>query len=240
MRSRRQRWAIAGLIIASASCTDAAQSQVTVPVHALGVSGGLVTLGNWQIGFCVAKVALGPMYFCAAASGSATLCQSAQAEVRSIAVVDLLDLRPQSIGWLRGETGRVRSASFDYGILWTATQSNAASHPSNTLGHSAYFEGEARNGVLAVPFTATIDIAPQYRGQRTVPTVATEGTLTSNQEPLTIRLDFGKWFSQVDFDKQAAGQTLTILPGSSEHNAVVLGMTSISPPQFGWGQTPLQ
>lgn len=181
-----------------------------------------------------ARLAFGPVYFCAASSGSATLCESAAAELRAITIVDLLDPTPQRLGDVDGLTGELRSASYDFGLTWAPAESAYSVGPGNSIGHSAALEGEARRGDDVVPFTAVLELPPQYQGQRAVPTTPAAGVVDAGIARLEVRFDAGAWASRINFDRQPAGARLAIAPGSSEHNAVVLGMTSIDPPLFTW------
>jgi hypothetical protein len=230
------RRVVTGLaVVLAAGCLKSSQSVVKYPAYAVAVPPSTEpNAEGWTITLSAATVAFGPAYFCAASSGSATLCEAPSAELRSIGVVDLLDPSPQEIGTVDGLSGELHSASYDFGIGWTTTQAEATVWPENSLGHSAYFEGEARRGDDVIPFVATVDIAPQYRGQRAIPTTAAQGSVSEDVERLEVHFDPGAWLAKVNFDRHTPGEAIEITPGTPDHNAIVLGMNSTATPQLTW------
>jgi hypothetical protein len=184
-----------------------------------------------------AAIAFGPVYFCAAASGSATLCETAVAELPRIAAIDGLDPSPQRIGQVNGFEGDLRSASYDYGVHWFLTEPAPVGDPHAAGGHSARLVGEARRGEQEVNFTATIDVVAQFQGQRSVPSAPVSAHVKGDGDVrLDVRFDVGAWVTEIDWDAAAetGNGTYTIEPGSRDHNALVIAMVSTDPPQFVW------
>jgi len=216
------------------ACLQSSQQAETVLAEAVATVPNTFAVGAWMVTLREAQVALGPVYFCAASSGSATLCETAAAELRNVTVVDALRSLPQPLGVVHALTGTVRSASLDFGLTWETTQTSATPAPSNVLGHSAQLEGEARRGDDVIPFTITVDLKAQYRGQRAVPTLAAEGVISAQTARLEVRINPAAWLSQLDFDRLPPNAPLTVTPTSPEHTALAVAMTSLAPPIFVW------
>ncbi len=181
-----------------------------------------------------ATVAFGPAYFCASASGSATLCEAALGEIRRVTAIDALAEGPTPLGTYEGFAGDVRSASYDYGIHWFLPQQEASSAPEAPGGHSAHVRGMASRAGTSVRFEANIDVAPLFRGQRAVPTTKVEGTVTEATSRIEVRFDVASWLLAVDFGAamDAGVDPFVIGPSMRDHDAVVIRMVSTHPPSF--------
>lgn len=236
-RSVSKALGVAGLLLVLLSCIQSSQTRIAVPAYAIAAPPGEVRVGGWTVTLTVAELGFGPVYFCAASSGSATLCETAAAELRTISTVNMLTASPQFLGNVDGLTGGIRSASFDFGITWYPTQASAVAAPSSARGHSVYLEGKARRGTDILPFTALIDVVAQFRGQRAVPTVAAVGVVSESTSSLEVHFDVAKWLLQIDFDRVPPGP-LVIGPTSAEHNAIAQAMVATRPPEFVWTQSP--
>lgn len=232
----------------SSGCLEASQEAVDYEAVAVPRGNGTAVAGEWSIALSRAEVALGPFYFCAAASGSSTLCESAIAEIRAVAVVNAL-AAPALIGRVRGFSGRIQSVSFDFGISWFKTQTNAAPAPPLPGGHSIRLAGEARKGAsLRVPFTADVDVVPQFQGQNAISTAPATADVQSSATRLEIVFDPASWLRQIDFDAMAAALASTaaaaapgtaaapyaIVPGTPEHGAILVGIKNLSPLELRW------
>lgn len=215
---------------AGAACLDSPQELVSYEAVAVPSGSSARTTGNWTVSLTRADVALGPFYFCAAASGSSTLCESSVAELRTVTVVDALAKSPVALGRVDGFTGVIKSAAYDYGISWFDTMT------APTPSHSMHFEGTASSRDAQITFTGDIDIVPQFQGQNAIPTAPVDANVTTRTRRLEVHLDPARWFAQVDFDAlRAAGQTtLTIAPGTLEHNQLLLGIKNLAPPELRW------
>lgn len=224
--------------VSQPGCIQTAQE--TVSYEAVAVSRGTTaTVDGWTITLTRADVALGPFYFCAAASGSSTLCSSSIAELTSVHTVDAILASPTPIGTVRGFTGRIRSAAYDYGISWFETQSVPSTAHALEGGHSIHLEGEASKDNTRIAFVAEIDAVPQYRGQHAIVTAPAEADISSSDVRLEVTLDPAAWLKGVDFDAlPSAGASkakpFRIRPGTPEHDAVLLGLKNLAPPRLEW------
>ena len=181
-----------------------------------------------------ARVAFGPAYFCASASGSATLCEAALGEIRRVTAVDALAPAETPLGTYVGFAGDVRSASYDYGIHWFLPEQEVGPSPEAPDGHSARVRGVASRAGTSVRFEAEIDVAPLFQGQRAVPTTQVEGAVTEATSRLEVRFDVASWFSAVDFGAalDAGADPFVFGEGARDHDAVVIRMVSTHPPSF--------
>jgi hypothetical protein len=233
---------IAPLLLAG--CSGTGQPEIAYEVFVAPAPAAAITAGAWTVTLDEATVAFGPAYFCAAASGSATLCDVAVSELRGAAAFDALG-GPQPLGSAQGFAGQVRSASYDYGISWLLTGASPRPAPAAPGGRSARFAGSATRGAETVRFLAEIEVLAQYRGQRAVPTTPADAELDERVTRLDIALDAGAWLTGVDFDEVATieGDPKRIELGTDDasteareraHNAIVIAMVSTRPPTFTW------
>lgn len=225
------------LLLAAAGCAGTGQPEVSYQAFAVGSDPAPFPAGAWTVTLDEATVAFGPVYFCASATGSATLCEVALAELTEVTAVDAVDPAPQPLGLIRGFAGDIRSASFDYGIHWFLTDTNPVAAPEAPGGRSARFRGRAeRDGAPPLSFTADVEILPQYQGQRAVPSAPAAATVGDEGARLEVRFDPRAWVERVDFDDlAAAGVTeVTIAPGDRAHDALVIAMVAQRPPAFAW------
>jgi hypothetical protein len=235
---------VLALGVSSAGCIEASQQPVDYDAVAVTRNGGAATIDGWSITLTRADVALGPFYFCAASSGSSTLCESSIAELARVGVVDALAKAPSPIGRVHGFTGAVRSVSYDLGISWFDTQTEATPAPSLPRGHSMRLEGEARKGAQRVAFTADVDVVPQYQGQNAISTASATADVASSATRHEVVLDPASWLKQVDFDAMAAavaasgGAPFAIEPGTEQHSAVLVGLKNLAPPELRWVSAP--
>jgi hypothetical protein len=226
------------------ACIEASQDPVDYDAVAIPHGTGTAVVQGWTVTLTRADVALGPFYFCAAASGSSTLCASSVAEVTHVSVVNGLARVPAPIGVVHGFTGNIQSASYDLGISWFDTQIAATPAPSLPGGHSMRLEGVATKGAVTIPFTADVDVVPQYQGQNAVSTASAFARVTSSATRLEIGFDPLLWLKQLDFDGIATSVAKTgtvpfaIRPGMPEHAAILVGLKNISPLELHWVTTP--
>jgi hypothetical protein len=224
-------------------CIEASQDPVDYEAVAVPRGDGTVMVSGWMVTLTRADVAVGPFYFCAAASGSSTLCASSIAEVARVSLVDALARAAVPVGAVHGFTGNVQSASYDFGISWFDTQTEPTPAPALPGGHSMRLEGHANNGTVTIPFTADVDVVPQYQGQNAISTAPASATVKSAATRLEISFDPAAWLKQLDFDVVAASVAATgklpfvISPGMPEHTAILVGLKNLSPPEFRWVDT---
>ncbi len=230
------RVALAILFAATAGCSNTGQPEVSYPAFAVPAAPAPITAGEFTITLEEAVVAFGPAYFCAAASGSATLCDTALAELTEITAIDLLNPAPQPLGMVNGFTGEIRSASYDFGIYWLLSDGERTRAEAAPGGHSARIRGHAVSSEGAIEFIANVDVLAQFQGQRAVPTAPTSAIIGEEGARLEVHMDAGAWVQEVDWKAVAdAGvQPYEIAIGTPEHNAIVIAMVSTRPPKFVW------
>ena len=222
------------------ACIESPQDPVSYAAVAVQRGDGTSTIDGWTITVTRADIALGPFYFCAASSGSSTLCGSSVAELTQVSVVDALHAAPSPIGTVRGFTGSIQSASYDFGISWFDTQTVATPASALPAGHSLHLEGAARKGAQVVTIVADVDVLPQYQGQNAVATAPASANVTSGATRLEVVLEPAAWFRQLDFDALAAkgAAPIVIKPGTDEHTALLVGLKNLAPPELRWVTTP--
>jgi hypothetical protein len=222
------------LLFLLAACGDTGQKVVAYPLTGQGGSAQL-SAGRWQLTFDEARLALGPIYFCATAAASSDLCPVAVNELADVVVLDGLGGAGQPLGTIRGTTGGVRSAAYDLGINWFATQRMPTPHPAAPGGHAARFGGSASDGSTSRRFTAEIDVAPQFAGELAVRGVAVQVEITPATAGLSVAVDATELWRAVDLDALfAAPGDVTVLPGSRAHDALVFALTAGAPFRFTW------
>ena len=246
LRARSLLLAAIAALASGSGCIDSSQKPLdyeAVAVTRAASSSGTASsamLGEWSVTLTRADIALGPFYFCAAASGSSTLCASSIAEVAHVSIVNALAASSSPIGTVHGFSGTVQSVSYDFGISWFDTQIAATPAPALPGGHSLRLEGEARKGTLRVPFTADVDVVPQYQGQNALSTASANAVVDSSATRLEVVLDPVRWLAQLDFDDVAqklaasGASSFAIAPGMPEHGAVLVGLKNLAPLQFRW------
>lgn len=221
-----------GLVLSG--CTGTGQPDVSFPAFYVPMARATFDVDDVTVSLSEARVAFGPAYFCASASGSATLCETALGEIRDESIFDALSSDRQMVGTYQGFVGQVRSGSYDHGIHWFLPQQEAHASPEAPAGHSALFRGTASRMGTQVAFEMQIDVVPPYRGQRAVPTVAIQGHVTEATESVEMRVDVESWLSTVDYERiLASGQNPYVLAsGEVDHDAVVIRMVSNAPVEF--------
>lgn len=221
-------------------CIEASQEPVAYDAVAVTRGNGTLAIEGWTVTLSRADVALGPFYFCAASSGSSTLCASSISELTTVSVVSALGPAPSKLGTVHGFTGAIHSASFDFGISWFDTQTEATPAPVLPGGHSIHLEGAAQKGTTRIPFVADVDVVPQYQGQNALSTAPAAADVSSKATRLEVVLEPAGWLKQLHFDDIAAevartGQTpFVIAPGTSEHGAILVGLKNLAPIELRW------
>lgn len=240
MRCRRFASIVAFGVLASigggTACLEAPQSRVEYSAVAVTTGHRTIAVGSWDVTLDRAAVAFGPAYFCAAASGSSTLCATALGEVASTVQIDALAAGPTPLGRVTGFTGHIESVSYDLGILWLDTQQQPNVSTAAPGGHSLELSGTATKGGVRVPFVARVDVVPQFQGQRAVATAPAVGDVDSSDVVLEVHLDPVRWLAQIDFEAAAAKpeRPLVFAPGSPEHGAILVGLKNLAPIEFRW------
>ena len=226
--------------LASHGCGETGQEEVSYPLFASGNAESSFVTGDYEVTLEVARIGFGPAYFCATSGASSDLCPSAMAEFTASATVDGLAEGAQQLGEIRGVTGEIRSATYDYAFNWFATQRSAAPGAGAPGGHSAHFEGRVVRGTTQFRFVADIDVVPQIQGSRAVQGARISADVQDDRVRLDVRFDPTAWWRSVDFSElEAIGGELVVVPkGSRAANAVIIGMTATTPPTFEWSESP--
>lgn len=246
-QGRKGHWlSLIAAVSLLAGCTSSPQVPADYDAVAVVAPDAVATVGDWSIRITQAQFAFGPVYFCASASGSSNLCEASIAEVASIVRLDGLFTSAQPLGAVHGFTGTIRSAAYDWGITWFDTQSEATPAEAASEGHSMHVEGTATHGSTVVPLVADVDVVPQYQGQMAVPTATAEATIDSAAFRLEVHFDVARWFEQLDrrtadgipyLDALSSGGKIVIAPGTPAHEALLIGMKNLAPPEFQWVPT---
>ncbi|MFN0062291.1 MAG: hypothetical protein ACKVPX_07220 [Myxococcaceae bacterium] len=220
------------------ACTNAGPLEVSFPVTALGQDATPTTVGAWTVQLTRAEVGFGPAYFCAGVSAAGELCRAALAEFADSHAINALSPEPQPLGFGAGETGTVRSVTYDFAISWTLTQNSPTSLAGAPQGHSAILEGTATRGADVLNFRTSLALAPQFAGARAVESAPVRATLSGSEVALDVVVRPLAWASVIPFDAVFASSggapLVTLLPGSPAYEAIRLAMMVNAPPQLTW------
>jgi hypothetical protein len=220
------------LALLAASCGQTAGNFVEVAFEARGTSAATFTKGGWAVTLSRARLGFGPIFFCATESALSNRCEVSVLEFLDGVTIDGLDPSLQPVGLLYGTTGTVRTAFFNYGIVWLLTQplpealpgvpeGPAVVRPESSsyepMGHSAQFLGTATcvegattccPGAAICPpsyeFDARIDVLVVNPGTPAVNGVRTFQEITTAPRKLTVTFDPNAWWQSVDFGRLAA------------------------------------
>lgn len=226
-------------LVLVAACADTGRDFVSVPFTARGTGTSVIDVQGWTVTLTRADVSVGPIYFCATALASSGLCESALLERLDTRVIDGLSAEPSDFGVLEGVTGTVRSTTYDFGISYFLTQTAAAPTEGAVDGHSAVLEGSATRGGDAFTFRFEVDVIPQQVSDTAIHGARTTAEITGPGSSATMIVDPAAWLSAVDFDAVFAlphdpSLPIVVSRGVVGHDAIVLGMTSFTPPTFEW------
>lgn len=228
------------IALQASACGDTGQELVSYPIFAAATAPGPLRVGEYEITLEAAQVGFGPVYFCATAAASADLCSSAVGEFAASATIDALSPNEQRLGEVRGVSGEIRSATYDYAITWLNTQTSPTPTSAAPGGHSAHFEGRVTRGLSTFRFIADIDVVPQFQGLLAVQAARASASVHDSRVRLDIRFDASAWWQTVDFSElEALGVDPVLVPKNARAtNAVVIAMTTSSPPAFEWSELP--
>jgi hypothetical protein len=234
-------------------CLESPQEPVAYDAVAVPDPTPTANVGAWSLRLTRAELAFGPIYFCASASGSSTLCEASIAEATDTVLIDALSSQTQRIGRVHGFTGTIRSVSYNLGIDWFDTQTAPTPAEVAPGGHSLHLEGEARRQGALLPFIADVDVIPPkgrgYRAVDSVPALVDDAgrpaavTIDSSNFRLEVHFRATNWFRQFeerDFDALAASgaSPVRITPGSEPaHARFVIGLTGLGRPELRWVPT---
>lgn len=234
------RWLFALMVVSG--CGAVAQAPLEYDAYALGSSAIAVVVGDFNLTLSRAELAFGPVYFCASRTAKPEQCETAVSELLSITTVNALDPTPQPLGRVRGLSGAIRSAAYDWGITWLSYES--APNNRAALGHSAIFEGTLSHAGESVPFTVTLDVVSPQQGVRAVLAARLSAELEANATPrLEVSFSPQQWWAAVDLaalwaqPRDPSGR-LVIDASSDAYAALFIAMTANAPPSFTWSEGP--
>jgi hypothetical protein len=221
-----------------AGCDDTERAFVAFEMHARGDGEARIALGDFELQLSRAEVALGPFTFCASAAADADLCHTSVAELREVAVVDLLAPEPTRVGRVEATTGMVRSGMLDYGRPWLLTAPEPELGPRSLDGHSALFAGEACEGDACFDFEIELDLTPPHPGDATLSGLDTSFAVIEGGQRIDVRVEARAWLEGVRFEELAVlatpGEPLRLEPGSQAYEAIAFAMTTGAPPRIEW------
>ncbi len=222
------------LMFLVSACGQTSGEFVEISFEGEGTAVESFTKDGWEVTLSEATLGFGPVFFCATESALSSRCEVAILEALDGSTIDGLDPSAQPIGTLYGTTGTVRTAFFDYGIVWLLTKplpEALAGVPEGPAvvrfesssyvpkGHSAEFLGTARcvedpetccPGATTCPpsyaFEANVDVLVANPGTPAVNGVRTFQEITSDPRTLTITFDPTGWWKSVDFARLAASE----------------------------------
>lgn len=212
-------------------CGETGGVFVEAPLRARGTAPETFVQEGWEVTLSEATLGFGPIYFCTTDSALSSRCEAAVLELLDGMTLDGLDPEGQSIGMLSGTTGTIRTAFFDYGIVWLLTKpvpealAGVPGGPADVsfdsssyvpAGHSGRFLGTATcvqdaatccPGAVTCPssyvFQANIDVLVANTGTPAVNGARTQQEITTNPVELTIAFDPNAWWQGVDFGRLA-------------------------------------
>lgn len=220
------------VLLLLAACGQTQGQFVEIPFEGAGTAPETFVKDGWEVTLDNATLGFGPIYFCATASSQFERCEVAIAEYLEGTTLDGLDPSPQPIGIVNGTTGTIRTAFFDYGIVWLLTSPlpealegvpggpavvRFESSSYVPVGHSAQFTGTATcvaDPATCCPdasvcpteyaFEANVDVLVLNRGTPAVSGVETFQEITTEPRVLTVSFDPNAWWQSVNFGRLAA------------------------------------
>jgi hypothetical protein len=231
--------ALALLVLASCGGSTGLE-MVGYPLSARGGAAPF-TAGGWEITVDEAQVGFGPLYLCASNAATAELCEPAVAEFAASATVDALAAQPQPLGEVRGFSGTVHSALYDYAFSWPG-EAPPKAQPGAPGGHSVRSRVTARQGERVLHVLAELDLRPQQPATRTVQ-MRVPDQVQSSALRLELQFDPAAWWRDVDFEALSAlGPEVTIPPAdgaapiAQARSVLITALTSAHRPAFVWNQ----
>jgi len=219
------------LMLFASGCAQTSGAFVEIPFEGQGTAATAFTKDGWEVTLSQATLGFGPVFFCATDSALSSRCEVAVLEYLDGTTLDGLDPSQQPIGLLFGTTGTIRTAFFDYGIVWLLTKplpEALAGVPEGPAvvrfesanyipaGHSAQFLGTATcvedaatccPGATTCPaayeFEANVDVLVVNPGTPAVNGARTFQEITADPRTLTMTFNPNAWWQSVDFSRLA-------------------------------------
>jgi hypothetical protein len=226
-------------VISALSCGDTGSERVRVELRVQGTAESEKRVGDATYRLTRAEVAFGPAYFCATDSAQASQCETALAELTRTVTIDGLSDSARAAGEFSATTGEVRSALYDYGIVFLLTQSAPSAQDNAPDGHSALLEGSVERAGESRRFRAHMDVVPTVPGDSAVSAQRTQHEIKGEGELLTVSVDPYAWLERIDVDAlfalepDASGVTW-LVSGTQPYEALLQAMQNRAPARFDW------
>lgn len=190
------------------ACSSNGPGRIAIPLELAGETGSssIATSSGPIVTLDEAKLAFGPLYFCASPSG-AEQCEVARLEWLGTAVVDLLDATASPVGVLSGSTGRVASYLCDLSISSQLTREEpyVLDAAADLDGSSLRLRGTVEFQGRALPFSVDLAVMQTDSTVQGVPVIQSpkdpgfEQEIEANLTGLSMRFSVAAWLGPVDF-----------------------------------------
>jgi hypothetical protein len=208
-------------------------------------------VGGWTVVVEEARIGFGPLYLCASVAASPELCSTAVAELAESVEIDATVAGDHTLGEIRGASGTVQSALYDFAITWLR-EGEPRVLDAAPGGHSAVLAVVAQRNGRVLRVRAELDVRPQQVGAHAVQQRLPE---TPQHSALSLEITFpiAAWWGRVDFDGLAlfASDEVVLPPATaplpatpdqepslraavSARSALLGAITSTDRPQFRW------
>lgn len=194
--------------LAVLACSTAGPERAAIPLELGGEAGAtpIETEAGPTLELDEARLAFGPLYFCASPSG-AEYCDIARLEWLDTAVVDLLSDEPEQVGVLSGSTGPIASFLCDLSISSQLTQDDPfILEAAQALGgHSLRLRGTVSLGERRLPFSLDLAIAQTESTVQGVPVIQSPPSqdlgrdVTAELTGLFMQFSVARWLAPVDW-----------------------------------------
>lgn len=196
------------LLLVAFGCSDPGPRPIEVPLTVSGDSSSatIETALGPALRLEEARLAFGPLYFCAGPSGAAS-CDVARLEWLETAVVDLLDDATRPAGTLRGTSGHVASYLCDLGISSQLTDDEpfVRDAAAELGGNSLVLRGSVEWGSRRLPWSASLVLAQTDATVQGTPLIQSSQSqrlaqdITDDLARVNVRFSASKWLTAVDF-----------------------------------------
>lgn len=205
-RTRTALLSLTFLIVSSialmACGPETSRSVIELPVWAYGDARNELVVDEFKLTILEAKIALGPLYFCAARIPSDHVCRTARLELLDPFVLNLLSESIREVGVAHGASGRISSAQYNFGRSILAGEVLPIAVGESVDGSSARFvlaiEGPDDEEVRV---RITLNLDPARAGSLRVLGHRTEVDLDDSIEALVIHASAYELFAALDLDE---------------------------------------
>lgn len=229
----RYSYILLALSFVAFGCITSSRHEIALPLSVKSPATTFEDANGWRVSLQEAKLAIGPIYFCASTEGAPDNCGDALAEFREVAIVDLLQESSELENGIRGFNGLVASYFGAYGRVWLKSESKPKAI-NNTFVDSARFVFEATRENAGVTesktFSFEIQLNPLRSGEWPFFRVRTSGDL-ANVQRAEVLVDLDQWIS-VDIDswinegEEAQPDVFTLDRETSAHQNIAQKMVT--------------